>query len=105
MQLGTTPNRPKPGTHDAAAPARIATTQDDAQLCVCMAWTAPGPTTTARTGPVDAGGTTSRPDDGADDRPHAGRRGWTQTPGRTIAGTHSPRPVRIAENTSIHLSL
>ena len=62
----------------------------------------------------------SRPDDGADDRPHAGRRGWTQTAGRTIAGTDAqpvrggaqsrtedaqPQPVRIAEDTSIHLSL
>ena len=40
MQLGTTPNRPKPGTHDAAAPAQIVTTLDDAPP-VCMTWTAP----------------------------------------------------------------
>ena len=120
MHMEMTPNRPKPGPHDAAAPALIVTTQDDAPLCVHGM-------DSARTHhsrqdrPSRCKRDDSRPDDGGDDdRPHAGRRGWTQTgrqddyrDGRPARqkGAQSrtedaqPQPVRIAENTSIHLSL
>ena len=58
-------------------------------------------------------------DDGADDRPHAGRRGWTQTTaGRLQDGRPArqngaqsrtedtqPQAVRIAENTTLHCQI
>ena len=74
MQLETTPNRPKPGTHDAAAPAQIVTTLGDAPLCVhgmdsartppqpqgqaqqMQGRTTAGPTMEPTTGPTQAAG-------------------------------------------------
>ena len=113
MHMETTPNRPKPGTHDAAAPAQIVTTLDDAPP-VCMAWTTP------RTGPADAGGTTAGPTMEPTTGPTQAAGDGHRPAGRTIAGTDAqpvrggaqsrtedaqPQPVRITEDTSIHLSL
>ena len=116
MHLGMKPNRPKPGPHNAAAPAQIVTTLGDAPPVCAWHGQRPGHHHSRQDRPSRCRRDDSRPDDGADDRPHAGRRGWTQTEGRTIAEMDAqpvrrahraaqPQPVRIAENTPMHLSL
>ena len=79
----------------AAAPAQIVTSWPPLPRCVCMAWDDHRSHSRRQDRPSRCRRDDSRPDDGADDRPHAGRRGWTQAAGRTIAGTDA-QPVRGA---------
>ena len=113
MHLGMKPNRPKPGPHDAAAPAQIVTTLGDALPVRAWHGQPPGQAQQMQAGRQQARrwsrrqaprrpqgmDTDGRQDDCRDGRPAR------QNGAQSRTEDAQPQPVRIAENTSMHLSL
>lgn len=131
MHMETSPNRPKPGTHDAAAQAQIVTTLGDAlPVCVwyglrhrcrfalscsapvCMAWTTPRtpPQPPGQAQQMQAGrqaGPTTGPTQAAGDghRRQAGRlQGRTPSPSEGRTEPHRGRTAPARQDCREHIN-